>query len=222
MFLLDTASIEAIQSALSIFPIAGVTTNPSILAKEGVLPISPHLQAIKEMIGPDRSLHVQVLSVDTKEILREAGRITEQLGKDVYIKVPVTPQGLAAISLLKQEGFLVTATAIYTSMQGYLAIAAGADYIAPYYNRMENLGLDAAEQIQALAHVIQQMGASTKILGASYKNVAQIEQTFLAGGHCVTANPDVLTMALISAPVEQAVAQFTRDWESVYGAGVTM
>ena len=108
---------------------------------------------------------------DYEGILKDAAKIREQCDENTYIKVPVTPEGLAAIKVLKAEGYKITATAIYTVFQGLLAIEAGADYLAPYYNRMENLNIDSAQVISQLASAIERDHSSSKILAASFKKM---------------------------------------------------
>ena len=135
----------------------------------------------------------------------------------MYAKIPTTEQGIKAIRLLKNEGIGVTATAIYSKTQGMLAIAAGADYIAPYFNRMESLDIDTSATIKSLAKFIDRHGASTKIMAASFKNVAQVSAAFEAGAQAVTLHPSLLRAALSTPDVNQAVAAFSQDWYDTFG-----
>ncbi|MGT2753766.1 fructose-6-phosphate aldolase [Streptococcus ovis] len=221
-FLLDSADLKEIESAIEILPIVGVTTNPSILKKEGKINVYQHLRTIRNLIGKERSLHVQVVSQDVETMLKEAETILTEIDSEVYIKVPVTEVGLRVIQLLKAKGVHITATAIYSKMQAYLAIEAGADFVAPYYNRMENLGTDATEVVASIAQYIGQSGKATQILGASYKNISQVNRTLEAGGHTVTVDPQLLRQAILAAPILQAVNQFQTDWEMIYGEEATM
>ena len=134
--LFDTANLADIEEMTPLYPVSGVTTNPTIIKAEGRIDLYPHLRRIREIIGPDRTLHVQVLAQDADGIVADAHRLLDQIDGKVYAKIPTTEQGIKAIRLLKNEGIGVTATAIYSKTQGMLAIAAGADYIAPYFNRM--------------------------------------------------------------------------------------
>ncbi|KJY63001.1 Fructose-6-phosphate aldolase [Lactobacillus helsingborgensis] len=149
-FLLDTANIDDIKKYQEIIPLSGVTTNPSIIKKEGKADFFDRLAQIKQLIGNKRSLHVQVVATTTEGIVADAHAVLAKLEKDVYIKIPVNQAGLAAIKILKKENVRITATSIYTELQGFLAIAAGADYLAPYYNRMENNNIDANKVISDL------------------------------------------------------------------------
>ncbi|MDB7102242.1 fructose-6-phosphate aldolase [Enterococcus mundtii] len=215
-FMLDTINIEKISYYQSILPLSGVTSNPSIIKKEGKIDLFAHLKEIKQLIGK-ASLHVQVVGETTEEILADAQVIIDQLGKEIFIKVPVNEPGLAAIKQLKAEGINVTATAIYSEMQGYLAIAAGADYLAPYYNRMENLNIDAVAIIKALAMEIERTQSPSKILAASFKNVAQVNQACRQGAHSITASPDIFAQVFGMPSIQKAVTDFRKDWEETFG-----
>ena len=103
-YLLDTANLDQIRECIDLYPIEGVTTNPSILKAEGAVPLGAHLQAIRSMCGPTRSLHVQLLARDSDGLLREAARVATLLGPETYVKIPVTEQGLKGIRLLKAQG----------------------------------------------------------------------------------------------------------------------
>ena len=119
--------------------------------------------------------------------------------------------------ILKAKGVHVTATAIYSKIQGFLAVAAGADYIAPYYNRMENLDVDSRDTIAAFRRMIDETGADAKILAASFKSVSQANHALLAGAHAVTVKPAMLHEAFHTAPLQKAVADFRADWASTQG-----
>ncbi|PVU81375.1 hypothetical protein DDP54_15885 (plasmid) [Cellulomonas sp. WB94] len=123
----------------------------------------------------------------------------EKVDDAVYIKVPTTEEGLAAMQVLKRQGVGVTAAAVYTKVQGFMAITVGADFIAPYVNRIANLDVDPHELISAIADMISRTGASTKIVAASCKNIAQVNDALLAGAHTVTVRPDLLHEAFGAA-----------------------
>ena len=216
-FLFDTANLDEIRSYGEIFPYTGVTSNPSILKKEGKVDFFAHFNALRAIIGDERTLHIQVTARNAEGMLREAAAILENVDSAVCIKVPVDEEGLKTIRALKKLGATVTATGIYAKMQGYLATAAGADYLAVYYNRMENLGVDAADVVSSLADQIANGGYSTKILGASFKNVAQLVYALESGAHAVTTPPALLREALAIAPIGKAVDDFARDWAALYG-----
>lgn len=214
-FMLDTVNLEKIRYYQSVLPLSGVTSNPSIIKKEGKIDFYPHLKEIKSMIG-DASLHVQVVGESVAEIIADAEAIVTQLGKETFIKIPVNDNGLAAIKQLKARGYHITATAIYTEFQGYLAIAAGADYLAPYFNRMENLNIDSATIIASLVAEINRTEAKSKVLAASFKNVAQVNQAIRNGAQAITAGPDIFAQALGMPSIEKAVLDFHKDWRETF------
>ena len=210
-FMLDTVDLEQIRYYQAILPLAGVTSNPTILKQAGKIDFYAHLKKIQTIIG-SASLHVQVVGETVEEIICDAEEIIKHLGNEVYIKIPVNEAGLAAMKQLKQRGILLTATAIYTEFQGYLAIAAGADYLAPYYNRMENLNIDAANVIGTLVQEIDRTNSSSKVLAASFKNVAQVNQACRQGAQAITAGPDIFAQAFKMPAIQQAVTDFHNDW----------
>ena len=220
--MLDTANLSEIEYGLKNWPICGVTSNPSILKKEGKIDVYARLSEIKALLGLERSLHVQVVSTETAAIIEEAHYILDRLGHDTYIKIPVSAAGIGAIKALAAEGVNVTATAIYSAMQGILAVLAGAKYIAVYYNRMQNNCVDPNDVIAQIRHCINENGSDTKILAASFKNVGQLTSAYAAGAQSATVPAEIVRTALGMAAVEMAVGDFTADFEAVHGAGRTM
>lgn len=154
-FLLDTANIEEIRRINEYISIQGITTNPSIIKKEGKINFFNHMKEIRSIIGNEKTLHIQVVADRYEDILKDVKRILENVDNDVFVKIPVTKDGLKAIKKLRSDGINVTATAIYTKAQAYLAIAADANYIVPYYNRIENLNIDPIATIQSMARIIE-------------------------------------------------------------------
>ncbi|CFQ86862.1 TPA: fructose-6-phosphate aldolase [Streptococcus agalactiae] len=213
-FLLDTLNLEAIKKWHYILPLAGVTSNPTIAKKEGDIHFFQRIRDVRKIIGREASLHVQVVAKDYQGILDDAAKIRQETDDDIYIKVPVTPDGLAAIKTLKTEGYNITATAIYTSMQGLLAISAGADYLAPYFNRMENLDIDATQVIKELAQAIERTGSSSKILAASFKNASQVTKALSQGAQSITAGPDIFESVFAMPSIAKAVNDFADDWKA--------
>lgn len=221
-FMLDTANLQEIETYSQIAPIAGVTSNPSIVKKEGQIDFFAHMKKIRGIIGTERSLHVQVVATDYAGMMKDAETILEKIDDQVYIKVPVTTEGLKVIKALKAKGVNVTATAVYSKFQAYLAVAAEADYIAPYFNRMENLNIDPKEAIKEIANEIQRTGSKSKILAASFKNVGQVNAALENGAQSATMGVDIIQQALAMPSIEKSVVDFTADWESSFGEGKTI
>ena len=219
--LIDDANLANIKKIYQYYPIDGVTTNPSILAKNGRKPYKV-LQEIRAFIGPNAELHAQVLSRTAEGMIEEAHKMAEILGKNTYIKIPTIPEGLKAMKALKAEGFNITATAIYTPMQAYLAAKAGADYAAPYVNRIDNLGADGISSTKLIQNIFESNGFETEILAASFKNSNQVQELCAYGVGAATVAPDVIENLIKNACVTGAVEDFIRDFEGLCGEGKTM
>ena len=225
-FMIDTANLTDIGECLEKWAISGVTTNPSILRKEGDVDLYPHLAKIKDLCGNERSLHVQVVSEKADDMVAEAKYICEKLGRDVYIKVPVSEEGVAAIKKLSAMGINVTATAVYSTFQGIMAVLAGAKYVAVYYNRMENNCIDPCAVIRGIRSFIdnnrQGGGSDARLLGASFKNAGQVTSAFAAGCHSVTVSVDIVKTALGMASIDAAVKGFAADFFAIHGDGTDL
>ena len=215
--MLDTANLKKIEQAVEYYPVCGLTTNPSIIKAEGKIDVFAHLREIRRILGPQRSLHVQVISPDCEGILKEADAIRAKIDKDVYIKTPVSREGLKAIGIMARNGFNVTATAIYTTMQAELAAMAGAKYLALYYNRMMNLDIDADVVFSQVAQALEALGTGCRIVGASFKNVMQLTNAIADGAQAITVPPELLETALANPSIGIAVDNFRKDWISVFG-----
>ncbi|WP_250672852.1 fructose-6-phosphate aldolase [Paraclostridium ghonii] len=220
-FIIDDANIELIKNIYDYFPVDGVTSNPTILAKTGKNPFEV-LKEIREFIGKDAELHVQVISKKAEDMLEEAECILKELGDNTFIKVPVTREGLKAIKSLKTKGVNVTATAIYTSMQAYLAGKLGADYVAPYINRIENLGFDGVEVAKEIHDIFKKNGLKCEVLGASFKNSKQVLELAKYGVGASTVSPDVIEGLIKNDAVNCAVDVFIKDFEKLCGENKTM
>lgn len=211
--MLDTINLEEIKHLFDTVEVAGITSNPSIVKKEGNIDFYHQMTSIQEIVGQETMIHVQVVSETFEEMVKEAELIQKNLGKSVYIKVPVTTEGLKAMKYLKKQGFNITATAVYSLFQGVLALNVQADYIAPYYNRMADLGINSKEVIEGLAELIDKNSSQTKILAASFKNSQQVNEALISGAHSVTLAPDLIKNNLDTAMVKKAVTDFKNDWE---------
>ncbi len=219
--LIDDASIAKIKHIYEFYPVDGVTTNPSILAKSGRNPYEV-LKEIREFIGKEAELHAQVISSDAEGMVKEAEKMVNILGKNTFIKIPTIPEGLKAMKILSARGFKITATAIYTPMQAYLAAKAGADYAAPYINRIDNLGADGIASAKMIQDIYENNGFKTQILAASFKNSNQVQELCAYGVGASTVAPDVIENLIKNACVTSAVQDFVTDFEKLCGTGKTM
>lgn len=214
--LLDTANLKAIETYHDYFCVTGVTTNPTILSRENG-PFFETYEKIRSIIGQQKQLHIQVTARTCEEMLKEAETVTARLGKDVYIKVPVVQEGVKAMKLLKEDGFKVTATAVVSVQQAFLAGSVGADYVAPYINRMANLNMDPYEMVARIRKLFDNQNITTKILGASFKNTQQIVATYENGAQAVTVAPELLTTMCTNAVTDLWIKNFEKDWAGLYG-----
>jgi fructose-6-phosphate aldolase 2 len=221
-YLLDTANIEEIKYFNEKFPIAGVTTNPTIVANEKG-DYKEIINNILEVIGTEKMLHVQVLGRDAETMIKEAALLKETFKGNIYIKIPVSDEGLKAITELKKKGFNITATGILTSQQIVMAAKAGADYMAPYVNRADNIGGDGLKVVGEAYKILKRdQNNKAKILGASYKNVKQVHESIMAGAEAVTVGTDVLKQMVYHPYTDWSIDKFESDWGKVYGNGKTL
>jgi fructose-6-phosphate aldolase 2 len=220
LYLLDTANVKEIARCFDLFPVAGVSTNPTLIAKEK-RPFYDILTDIRNVIGEGTMLHVQVLGTDAETMVAEAKQLRDRLGAGILPKIPVTPQGLKAIRILAASGFSVTATAIGAPLQALLAAKTGAAFTAPYVNRIDNIGGDGVGVVANIVRLFTVHGLSTKVLTASFKNVQQVMDVALAGAHAATMAPELLDLVAAHPLTDSGVAGFMADWAAAYGADVT-
>ncbi|MGK8935086.1 fructose-6-phosphate aldolase [Pluralibacter gergoviae] len=212
---LDTSDVAAVRRLARIFPLAGVTTNPSIVAAGG-RPLDALLPALREALGGQGRLFAQVLANDADEMVAEAKRLRGVVA-DIVVKVPVTAQGLAAIKMLKQEGIPTLGTAVYGAAQGLMAALAGADYVAPYVNRIDAQGGSGIRSVEELQQLLALHAPQAKVLAASFKTPRQALDCLLAGCQAITLPLDVAQQMIASPAVDAAVEKFAVEWEEAFG-----
>lgn len=216
LYLIDTANLEAIRNCCEFYPVAGVTTNPTIISKEKT-DFQNLICEIRDIIGPKKMLHVQTTGNDAEEIVKEAKLIRAAVGGDFYIKIPITKEGLKATAMCKDLGIGVTMTAIFTQPQALIAAQAGADFVAPYINRLDNIVSDGVHVVSEIVDIFKSYDIKTKVLAASFKNVEQVHKVSMTGAHAVTINPDLFDMLIYHPLTYYAIDDFNKDWETVYG-----
>lgn len=219
-YILDTADVNFIKKAVDLYPIAGVTTNPTIIAKEKK-DFKEIIQGIREVIGQDLMLHVQCLSLKAEGIVKEALYINELAKGNVYVKIPVIPEGIKAMKILKEKNIKITATAIFTPQQALMAATAGADYVAPYVDRLDNISADGVKVVSEIVELLKINNLEAKVLAASFKNVEQVHKVCLAGAQSVTVNKDLFEKLIYHPLTEWSVNTFISDWENQYGKNKT-
>ena len=214
--ILDTANLEDIRYFYTYYPIVGVTTNPTILSREGgdVLAL---LRNIREIIGEDSELHVQVTECEYDRIVAEARAIVAYLGKNTYVKIPANDVGLRATRTLSGEGYGITVTAVLSAGQAMLAANAGAAYVAPYVSRLENICDNGVGVVADIAEVFAGSDTRTEILAASFKTAREVLDVALAGAQAATVSADVMKKLLAHTTTDTSIAGFAADWKKAFG-----
>ncbi|BBI33001.1 fructose-6-phosphate aldolase [Cohnella abietis] len=210
-FYLDTGNVEEIKRIVKLGLVDGVTTNPSLIAKEGRIfkDVIKEICAIVE--GP---VSAEVISLDVEGMLKEAHEIA-QWAPNVVIKLPMTEAGLEATHQLSQEGIKTNVTLIFSVAQGLLAAKAGATYISPFVGRLDDIGVDGMALVRNLRQVLDQYGLASEIIAASIRHIGHFEQAALAGAHIATI-PGTLLPVLWKHPLtDNGIDRFLKDWEKV-------
>jgi len=219
--IIDDAHIDQIRKIYEYYPVDGVTTNPTILAKSGRQPYEV-LREIREFIGDEAELHVQVTARAAEGMVEDAHRILKELGKSTFVKIPSVPEGFKAMMALHGEGVKLTATAIYTPMQAFLAAKAGADYAAPYINRIDNMGYNGIKVARDIHDIFRNNGFKTEVLAASFKNSQQLLELCEYGVGASTVSPEVIFNLVKNEAITSAIDDFIADFEGLVGEGKTM
>ncbi len=214
--LLDTANLEEIRYFNTYFPIEGVTTNPTILAREGG-DVLATLKEIRNIIGRDKELHVQVTETEYEKILEEADALIAFLGKNTFIKVPATDVGLRATAEMNRRGIRVTMTAVLSAAQAMLASNSGATYVAPYVSRLENICDDGIGVCVDIVKIFRESGAKTQILAASFKTAKEVLDVAVVGAQASTVAPSVMKRLLSHTSTDTSIAGFEEDWKKAFG-----
>ena len=220
--LIDDARLDAIKKLYEIYPVAGVTTNPTILSRIGGNPFDT-LKAIRNFIGEDADLHVQAVSRRAEQIVDEARHIVEVLGANTFVKIPAVTEGFKAMKILGDTSEIqITATAIYTPMQAFIAGQCGASYAAPYVNRIDNMGFDGIRVAQEIQQIFSANRMETEVIAASFKNSQQVLELCKCGVGAATLSPEIFSALVKNAAIDSAVESFIGDFESFAGTGKTM
>ncbi len=213
---LDTANLEDIRYFNTYYPIAGVTTNPTILSREGG-DVVAHLKEIRKIIGDEKELHIQVTETDYDAMVKEAKTIVKVFGKNTFVKIPVTDVGLRATKTLSDEGYKITVTAVLSAGQALLASNAGAKYVAPYVSRLENICENGIETVAEIQQLFDVSGTETEILAASFKNARDVLEVALTGAGAATVSAEVMKKLISHTTTDTSIAGFAADWEKAFG-----
>ncbi len=218
-YLIDSFSCADVKRVMAYYPTEGVTTNPAIVCREKTEYRARLIEIACAVNGG--LMHVQTMQTEASAMLREAEALNALLGKggcgaQLFVKLPATAEGLKACRLLKDKGIGVTMTAIFSPQQALICARAGADFVAPYVNKLSDVG-DGLECVRRICEIFRLHSIGTQVLSASFRNVEQVTQMALAGSHYITL-PAAFYEKLIYHPMtELAIAGFENDWQGVYG-----
>lgn len=207
-FFLDTANVDEIRRINDLGLCDGVTTNPTLISREG----RPFEEVIKEICSiVDGPVSAEVIGLWKDEMVQQAREIAKW-APNVVVKIPMTEEGLAAIHVLSQEGIKTNCTLIFSVAQGLMAAKAGATYISPFIGRIDDIGEDGMELIANLRIVLDNYGFESEIIAASVRSIAHVEQSALAGSDIATI-PGTLFPKLWSHPLtDRGIENFLADW----------
>lgn len=209
-FFIDTANLDEIREANEMGLIDGVTTNPSLIAKEGDVDFKEHIAKICEMVKGDVS--VEVTALDTEGMLRE-GRDYAKIASNVVIKCPLTLDGLKATRTFREEGTKVNVTLCFSAAQALLAAKAGASYISPFIGRLDDIAQDGMQLIRDIVQIYDNYGFATEVLAASIRHPVHIVDAALAGADVATI-PYKVILQLVKHPLtDKGLDAFLSDWK---------
>ncbi len=209
-FFIDTANLAEIKEAAELGMIDGVTTNPSLVAKEGDVDFKEHIAAICSIVDGDVS--AEVTALDTEGMVRE-GRELASIAPNVVIKCPLTLDGLKATRIFRAEGTKVNVTLCFSAAQALLAAKAGASYISPFIGRLDDVGQDGMQLIRDIVQIYDNYGFATEVLAASIRHPMHIVDCALAGADVATI-PFKVIQQLVKHPLtDKGLEGFMADWK---------
>ena len=210
---LDTANVEHIKEANEMGVICGVTTNPSLIAKEG-RNFNEVIKEITEIV--DGPISGEVVSEDAEGMIKE-GREIAAIHKNMIVKVPMTVEGLKAVKVLAREGIKTNVTLIFSANQALLAANAGATYVSPFLGRVDDISMDGMELVRTIAEIFEVHGINTEIISASVRHPIHVIEAARAGAHIATV-PYALVMQMVKHPLTDAgLEKFKADWAAAFG-----
>ena len=214
-FFIDTAKVEDIKMANDMGIICGVTTNPSLIAKEG----RDFVEVIKEITsivdGPI-SGEVKATTMDAEGMINE-GREIAKIHPNMVVKIPMTVEGLKATKVLSSEGIKTNVTLIFSAAQALLAARAGATYVSPFLGRLDDISMPGIDLIRTIADIFQIYGLETEIIAASVRNPIHVIDCALAGADIATVPYSVIEQMTIHPLTTEGIAKFQKDYKAVFG-----
>lgn len=208
---LDTASVDEIRKANDIIPLDGVTTNPTLIMKEG----KDYKKTLKEICGIVKGpVSAETVSLEAAGMVKE-GKDFTKLAKNIIIKVPLTQEGLKACRLLTKEGIKVNVTLCFSANQALMAAKAGAFIVSPFVGRVDDIGGTGMELIEEIREIYDNYGYQTKILVASVRSPLHVKQAGLIGADIATIPYNVWGSLFKHSLTDKGIDQFLRDWDTL-------
>ncbi|EOW4763676.1 fructose-6-phosphate aldolase [Listeria monocytogenes] len=209
-FFIDTANVEEIKKANRMGFISGVTTNPSLVAKEG-RDFNEVIQEITSIV--DGPISGEVVSLEADEMIAE-GRVIAKIHPNMVVKIPMTGEGLAAVKVLTEEGIKTNVTLVFSATQALLAARAGATYVSPFLGRLDDIGDDGLVLIRDIADIFEIHGIPTEIISASVRHPIHVIECAKAGADIATVPFKVFEQMLKHPLTDSGIDKFLADWES--------
>lgn len=214
-FFIDTAKVEDIKKANDMGIICGVTTNPSLIAKEG-RDFTEVIREITSIVDGPISGEVKATTTDAEGMIKE-GREIAAIHPNMVVKIPMTVEGLKAVKVLTAEGIRTNVTLVFSANQALLAARAGATYVSPFLGRLDDISQPGVDLIRTIAEMFQIAGIETKIIAASVRNPIHVTDCALAGADIATVPYGVLEQMMKHPLTEQGIAKFQADYCAVFG-----
>lgn len=214
-FFIDTANVEDIKKANDMGVICGVTTNPSLIAKEG-RDFNEVIKEITSIVDGPISGEVKATTVDAEGMLRE-GREIAAIHPNMVVKIPMTVEGLKAVKVLSAEGIKTNVTLIFTANQALLAAEAGASYVSPFLGRLDDINQPGIELVRTIAEIFSIYGYETEIIAASVRNPIHVTDCALAGADIATVPYKVIEQMTKHPLTDQGIEKFQADYKAVFG-----
>ena len=212
----DTGKIEDIKKANDLGVICGVTTNPSLIAKEGGRSQEEILKEIASIVDGPISGEVKATTVDAEGMIKE-GREIAALHPNMIVKIPMTLEGLKAVKVLSAEGIKTNVTLIFSANQALLAANAGATYVSPFLGRLDDINMPGIELIRDIADIFDIYGYETEIIAASIRNTVHVTECALAGADIATVPYAVIEQMTKHPLTDQGIEKFQADYKKVFG-----
>ena len=214
-FFIDTANVEDIKRANDMGVICGVTTNPSLIAKEG-RDFKEVIKEITSIVDGPISGEVKATTVDAEGMIRE-GREIAAIHPNMVVKIPMTVEGLKAVKVLSAEGIKTNVTLIFTANQALLAAEAGATYVSPFLGRLDDINQPGIEMVRTIAEIFAVYGYETEIIAASVRNPIHVTDCALAGADIATVPYKVIEQMTKHPLTDQGIEKFQADYKAVFG-----